>query len=169
MNKSRPAIPMAQQFTIIQQAPIVPDSTIILTSEMTQMVTEDIPEIDTSSSKTTIDNSKSGKKSQRFWKAKSSTSGKQKDNQIGQSKPSAVNNNKSKSHEKSRTKVIKKVIIPQVTVTPDEKLYSIQDILIYNIPVQWSKEDILNHLTAWASRLLCRSNSYRNTKWLNYV
>ncbi|GBB94528.1 hypothetical protein RclHR1_23720002 [Rhizophagus clarus] len=73
---------------------------------------------DTSSSKIATDTTKSGKKSQKSRKNKLSASGKQKNNQSGLPKSSAVNNNKSKLRKKLHTKVIKKIVIPQVSVTP---------------------------------------------------
>ncbi|GET03323.1 hypothetical protein GLOIN_2v1662849 [Rhizophagus clarus] len=66
---------------------------------------------------------------------------------------SSINNNKSKSHEKSCTKVIEKVVIPKYRSPSEEKVNSIWDILIYDIPAHWSKKEILNHLTAWEKPL----------------
>lgn len=85
-------------------------------------------------------------------------------------KDQQINDIRSKIKQKSIMSSIQKIFIPQVSVIQEEKLslYT-RDLLLYNIPASWTKEEILNHLTSWGKVLTLSIKSQRNTKRYIYA
>ncbi|GBC08446.1 hypothetical protein RclHR1_08110007 [Rhizophagus clarus] len=157
-DPSRSSIPAPQQDFNISETSEKPDSIIDL--EPSCMITEDIPKISPSFSKARVDPFPSGKKSRKSQKSKI-IKDKQKDQPQGQSKPSAANKSQSCVTKKSRPKVIEKYVILQLVVSQNDKINSVWDIMIYDIPAHWTKEEILNNLVAWGQTFQVSVKSQR--------